>query len=137
MNYWKQFAEILGLELGQEFILTDSYGKRKDGYTYKVTEDGILYKSQINDDWFGERSETIERILDGYDKAVPKPWKPKEGERYWFYSKALNQTISRTWLGQNYDLLLWKLGNSFKTEEEARTKGKEIMEQIKKEFEES
>ena len=137
MNYWKQFAKMLGLELGQEFVLTDSYGKRKDGYTYQITKNGILYKSQINDDWYGERSETIERLLEGYDKAVPKPWKPKEGERFWFHSKALNQTISRMWYGQNYDLLLWKLGNCFKTEEEARIKGKEIMEQIQKEFEES
>lgn len=137
MNYWKQFAEILGLELGQEFILTDSYGKRKDGYTYKITKNGILYKSQINDDWFGERSETIERILDGYDKAVPKPWKPKEGEQYWFHSNTFNQTDSRKWYGQNYDLLLWKVGNCFRTEEEARIKGKEIMEQIQKEFVES
>ena len=137
MNYWKQFALILGLELGQEFILTDSYGKRKDGYTYKITKNGFLYKSQINDDWYGERSETIERILNGYDKVVPKPWKPKERERYWLHSETLNQTIYRTWYGQNYDLLLWKLGNCFKTEEEARTKGKEIMEHIQKEFKES
>lgn len=137
MNYWKQFALILGLELGQEFILTDVYGKRKDEYTYKITKNGFLYKSQINDDWYGERSETIERILDGYDKAVPKPWKPKEGERYWFHSEALNQTIYRIWYGQTYDLLLWKCGNCFKTAEEARTKGKEIMEQTQKEFVES
>lgn len=86
MNYWKQFAEMLGLELGQEFILTDSYGKRKDEYTYQITKNGILYKSQINDDWYGERSETIEMLLEGYDKAVPKPWKPKDGEKYWYYS---------------------------------------------------
>ena len=134
MNYWKQFAKMLGLKLGQEFILTDSDGKRKDGYTYKITKNGILFKSQINDDWHSERSDTIERLLEGYDKAVPKPWKPKEGERYWFRSKALNQTISRTWCDQNYDLLLWKVGNCFRTKEEAQTKGKEIMEQIQKEF---
>lgn len=137
MNYWKQFAEILGLELGQEFILTDSYGKRKDGYTYKITKNGILYKPQINDDWYGERSETIERILDGCDKAVPKPWKPKKGDAYCYYSKCWGQEIFRTWEGELFELCLWKIGNFFKTDEEARTKGKEIMEQIKKEFEES
>ena len=26
MNYWKQFAEMLGLELEQEFLLTDVDG---------------------------------------------------------------------------------------------------------------
>lgn len=137
MNYWKQFAEMLGLELGQEFVLTDSYGKRKDGYTYQITKNGFLYKSQINDDWYGERSETIERLLEGYDKAVPKPWKPKEGELYWYYSKTLNQAISRNWDAENYALCLWKCGNCFKTEKEANEKGKEIMKQIQKEYEES
>lgn len=137
MNYWKQFAEMLGLELGQEFVLTDSYGKRKDGYTYQITKNGILYKSQINDDWYGERSETIERLLEGYDKAVPKPWKPKKDERYWYYTETLDQAIFHDWFDLNYELCLWKLGNCFKTREEAETKGKEIMEQIHKEYEEA
>lgn len=136
MNYWKQFAEMLGLELGQEFVLTDSYGKRKDGYTYQITKNGMLYKSQINDDWYGERSETIERLLEGYDKTVPKPWKPKDGEKYWYYSKAFNLAISRKWIDENYALCLWKCGNCFKTEKEANEKGKEIMKQIQKEYEE-
>ena len=36
MNYYKQFAEMLGLELEQEFLLTDDDGYRKDKYTYKI-----------------------------------------------------------------------------------------------------
>ena len=43
MNYYKQFAEMLGLELEQEFVLTDVDGNRNDKYTYKITEDGLLY----------------------------------------------------------------------------------------------
>lgn len=137
MNYWKQFAEMLELELKQEFELIDDDGKRKDEYTYKITEDGLCHKKAKTVDWHYESSLTLEYILNGDYKAVPKPWKPKEGERYWFHSKALNQTSSRRWYGQNYDLCLWKVGNCFRTEEEAKTKGKEIMEQIQKEFEES
>lgn len=109
MDYWKQFAEMLGLELEQEFELEDSYSRIKDGYTYKITKNGILYKSQINDDWFGERSETIERLLDGYDKAVPKPWKPKKGDTYCYYSKCWGQEIFCTWEGELFELCLWKI----------------------------
>mgnify|MGYP004639352395 CR=1 FL=1 len=137
MNYWKQFAEILGLELGQEFELTYADGNRKDGYAYKITKIGILYKSQINDDWYGERSDTIERLLEGYDKAVPNPWKPKKGDIYWHYSGVSKEENAAKWGGKFIDLLLWKCGDCFKTAEEARTKGKEIMEQIKKEYEEA
>ena len=137
MNYYKQVAEMLGLELGQEFILTDSYGKRKDEYTYQITKNGFLYKSQINDDWYGERSETIERLLEGYDKAVPKPWKPKYGDAYWKWATNLELTQFKRWNDASVDFACWKLGNCFKTREEAQSKGKEIMEQIMKEYKEA
>ena len=45
MNYYKQFAEMLGLELEQEFVLTDVDGNRENKYKYKITEDGLLYKT--------------------------------------------------------------------------------------------
>lgn len=134
MNYYKKFAEMLGLELEQEFVLTDIDGNKKDIFTYKITEDGIFYKSKISNDWF--KTELVDALLNGCIKAVPKPWKPEKGEKYFYYAKALGQTVYKIWIDENYDLLLWKVGNCFKTDEEAKDKGKEIMEQIKKEYEE-
>ena len=136
MNYYKQFAEMLGLELEQEFVLTDVDGNRKDKYTYKITEDGLLYKSPTFN-WAISSLGTIGKLLDGDVKAIPKPWKPEKGGKYWLYLYALEQIISRTWSEGTYDLLLWNAGNCFKTEGEAETKGKEIMEQIQKEYEEA
>lgn len=137
MNYWKQFAEMLGLELEQEFVLTDGDGKRKNELTYKITEYGPLCRSLIVNDWLTVSLITFKKIMDGDYKVVTKPWKPKKGEQYWFYSYSMKQKYSKKWVGENYDLLLWKVGNFFKTEEEAETKGKEIMEQIRKEYEEA
>ena len=134
MNYYKKFAEMLGLELEQEFVLTDVDGNIKDIFTYKITEDGIFYKSKISNDWF--KTELVDALLNGCIKAVPKPWKPEKGEKYFYYAKEFGQTVYKIWIDENYDLLLWKVGNCFKTEEEAKDKGKEIMEQIKKEYEE-
>ena len=51
-----------------------------------------------------------------------------------FYFGVINSYV---WNDDLTDLLFWKVGNCFKTEEEAATKGKEIMEQIKKEYEEA
>ena len=136
MNYYKQFAEMLGLELEQEFVLTDVDGKSKDKYTYKITEDGLLYKSPTFN-WAISSLGTIGKLLDGDVKAVPKPWKPKKGEKYWFYLYGAKEIIDSRWSDGTYDFLLWKVGNCFKTEEEAATKGKEIMDQIKKEYEEA
>ena len=137
MNYYKQFAEMLGLELEQEFVLTDLDGNRKDKYTYKITEDGLLYKSPTFN-WAISSLGTIGKLLDGDVKAVPKQWKPKKGETYWYYPNPIYFGVinSYVWNDDLTDLLFWKVGNCFKTEEEAATKGKEIMEQIQKEYEE-
>lgn len=137
MKYWKQFAEMLGLELGEEFVLTDSYGEKKDGGTYKITENGVYYKSPISSEWFIEPVKTIERLLNGCDIAVPKPWKPKYGEQYWSYSTEINGTCCNMFWEFTKDCAMWKSGNCFRTEEEAKTKGKEIMESIEKEYEEA
>ena len=129
---------MLGLELEQEFVLTDVDGNRKDKYTYKITEDGLLYKSPTFN-WSISSLGTIGKLLDGDVKVVPKKWKPKKGDIYSYYinSTYFDGINSCRWTDEGLDLLLWKSGNCFKTEEEAETKGKEIMEQIKKEYEEA
>ena len=137
MSYWKKFAEIIELELNQEFVITKLDGKRKDLYTYEITEEGIFYKSRINNDWLRDEIGLVEELLNGCIKAVPKKWKPKKREKYWYYSDSCKLAICVYWEYMARDLSFWKLGNCFKTEEEAATKGKEIMEQIQKEYEEA
>lgn len=136
MNYWKQFAEMLGLELEQEFVLTDVDGNRKDKYTYKITEDGLLYKSPTFN-WAISSLGTIGKLLDGDVKVVSKQWKPKKGEKYWYYSDSCKLAICVYWEDVDRDLSFWKVGNCFKAREESESKGKEIMEQIRKEYEEA
>ena len=137
MTYFKQFAEMLGLAVEQEFILTDADGNRKNKYTYTFTEDGVLYKSPTFVNWSVNSLGTVGKLLNGDVKAVPKPWKPKKGEAYWHYSEVWGEVISFDWEDCYYDFLLWKVGNCFRTKEEAETKGKEIMKQIQKEYEEA
>ena len=137
MNNWGKFAEILELDLEQEFLLTDVDGNTKGELTYKFTEDGLLYKPPTLVNWSKSSSGTILRLLNGDYKVVPKPWKPKKGENYWFCLYGAKEVIDSRWSNGTYDLLLWNAGNCFKTEEEAETKGKEIMEQIQKEYDEA
>lgn len=137
MNYWKQFAEMLGLELEQEFSLVRPDGKQENENTYKIIEDGIYYKSERHSAWWAPSAEILEFLLMGDIKAVPKPWKPKEGKEYWYYSEAWKQGISTKWESGIQDLFFWKAGNCFRAKEEADAKGKEIIEQIRKEFEEA
>ena len=139
MNYYKQFAEMLGLELEQEFVLTDDDGNRKDQFTYKITEDGFLSKPQASVNWsvMSVCTFTIVNLLSGNIKAVPKSWKPKKGDEYWRCSSKCGKVSSTIWLDDVIDICGWKSGNCFRTEEEANTKGKEIMEKLVKEYEEA
>ena len=134
MNYYKQIAEMLGLELEQEFVITDLDGKRKDTITYKLTEDGLFSKAN---GLSMKVTFILDLLLSGKCKAVPKSWKPKKGDEYWRCSSIRGFVSSAIWLDDVIDLCGWKSGNCFRTEEEAETKGKEIMEQLKKEYEEA
>lgn len=137
MNYYKQFAAMLGLELGQEFSLI-GFEEEVDENTYKITEDGIYYQAIQHDTWWGEPYKTLDSLLMGEVKVLPKPWKPKVGEQYFYCSTPSKPiVVSSNWTWFTDDLCKWKAGNCFKTKEEAETKGREIMEQIIKEYEEA
>ena len=137
MNYWKQFAEMLGLELEQEFRLVNPDGTKVDNDLYIIREDGLFYKTRKEDDWHSEPPTTLSSLLQGLCKAVPKPWKPKKGDEYWRCSSIRGSVSSAIWLDDVIDLCGWKSGNCFRTKEEAETKGKEIMEKLVKEYEEA
>ena len=136
MTYWKQFAAMLGLELGEKFELAYDDGTINED-TYKIEEDGFYYKNKQSEDWLAEPSTTVVKLINGYCKAVPKPWKPKFGEQYWYYSARTNQVCCSMFGEFVEDYAIWKSGNCFRTEEEAKTKGKEIMEKLVKEYEEA
>ena len=133
MNYYKQVAEILGVELNEVFRL-----KHKDGRIlkckYKITEcSGLLFK--CNEEWL--KSGYIDEIICGDLTIVKLPWKPKDCEHYWYCSAIIEPVAIETiWTGTSGDLCKWKCGNCFRTREEAETKGKEIMEKIEKEYRE-
>jgi hypothetical protein len=134
MNYYKQIAEMLGLELGQEFRIIGSHEKTIDDALFEITEDGLFSKAN---NLSGKVTLMLDLLLSGKYKAVAKPWKLEVGKQYFFYSVSLNRATTRKWCNGNYDLLLWKFGNCFKTEKEANEKGKEVMEAIHKEYEEA
>lgn len=136
MNYYKQFAAMLGLELGQEFSLI-GFEEEVDENTYKITEDGIYYQAIQHDTWWVEPYKTLDSLLMGEVKVLPKPWKPKDGEPYWKWATDVELAQFKRWNGVSTDFACWKLGNCFKTSEEAKTKGKEIMKAIQKEYEEA
>ena len=133
MNYYKKIAEMLGVELEEEFNLKNCKTKELNRTRYKITqEEGIMY-SIDRENW--RRSVLLMPIFSGAYSIVKLPWKPKKGEAYWHYSEVWKEVVSFEWEDCLYDFLLWKAGNCFKTKEEGDAKAKEIIEKIRKEYE--
>lgn len=83
MNYYKQVAEMLGVELGEEFKVSIT-----ETFVYKITENGLRRRYQTDSEWVGSPPVTLTSLLRGDYSIVKLPWKPKEGEEYWHYSEA-------------------------------------------------
>lgn len=132
MNYYKQVAKMLGVELNEEFDIN-----YMNGYRYQLTEDGLMFKDKSRTTWLVYSSPILSKLLRGDYSIVKLPWKPKNGEHYYVYSTYHKTVIETKWLGVTEDLLYWNIGNCFRTREEASKKGKEIMEKIEKEYRES
>lgn len=130
MNYYKKIAEMLGVELEEEFKVSDM-----KIFTFKFTEnDGLMFKYGTNEDYMPS-SLILTKLLRGDYSVVKLPWKPKKGEVYWYYSEAFQHAFASEWIGSLCDLLYWKSGNLFKTKKEANEKGYVFWKELEKEYE--
>lgn len=134
MTYYKQIAEMLGVELGEEFRLKSNSSGVLNRVRYKITQEGLMYSVE-RVKWL--RSTLLLSIFSEDFSVVKLPWKPKYNELYWKWGTRSEFADYSHWNDSSSDFLSWKMGNCFKTEEEAKTKGKEIMEAIQKEYEEA
>ena len=139
-NYMQQIADMLGVELGEVFYVSwegNSNGKQK----FALSDDGLYQIAYVgNEEEFGAMSNRIfMRILTGEAKIIKRPWKPQAYESYFKAQKWGDGEIhvdEVTWSGKGLscNLIDWKVGNCFRTKEEAEEKGKYIIEQIESEF---
>ena len=127
---------MLGVELEEEFKLKPSCLEKPWNCLYRFSKDGLENKHS-DGVWRKCEKGAIDSILIGQTEVIKIPWKPKKDEMYWFYGSSLEQALWATWRLNSGDFCRWKTGNFFRTEEEAKTKGKEVMEAIKKEYEEA
>ena len=136
MNYYKQIAEMLGVKLEEEFKLKPSCLEKPWNSLYRFSTDGL--ENKYSDcAWVKCEKGAIDQILIGQTEVIKIPWKPKYGDAYWKWATNVELAQFKHWNDNSTDFACWKLGNCFKTSEEAETKGKEIMEQLQKEYEEA
>lgn len=108
-NYMSQVAKMLGIELGEEF-------KCNNGYTYRLTPLGLVCPEYSTDE--DAYSGVLQALLNGELEVNHKPWKPKKDDLYYYVDQE-GCVISNRWWNTYTEILLYKLGNCYRTEEEA------------------
>lgn len=123
-NYMPEVARMLGVEIGEPFDAIVENGITSPCGPFYFDEN---WKIRDNNDgivpyWF------LEKILTGDYTIQKRPWRPKEGEGY-YYIRSTDGFISRsTFCGVDADdLALLNMGNCFPTEEAAETAVPEML----------
>lgn len=120
-NLIPQIAEMLGVELGEEFKIKGS----PDWVLFHFEECGLKARSTNEKvDLSGGVDGTLfERLLGGYLEVVKLPWKPKVDEKYWTFDiVGLGNTlrvVRYTWDGDFTELTKLKVGWVYRTRAEA------------------
>ena len=114
MNYMPEVLKMLGVEVGEEFNVTNWCSN-----PYKFDKNYELrtkYNSTVE-------SSNLFNLLKGICEIEKLPWKPKEGD---FYHCVLhnNTVVFHRWSSKWYDYYCYNSGNCFKT-------GREITGEIK------
>ena len=138
MNLIPKIAEMLGVEIGEEFnakhvdigkILTNS---KEEPAIFKFGNDGLYAKcSDGSGDFF---LIGMGNFLKGDYEIVKLPFEPKKGEKYWtVYWKGIGDmpcAVYETWRGDSCDFANKVSGNCFRTRDEAEKHKYEIYEKL-------
>lgn len=118
-NLIPQIAEILGLQLGEEFKVVSKEGNEQ---ICNFTMAGLF--EHDNKESGSYNKELLAEIVCNNAEVVKLPWKPRKGDVYYtFVRTGIDCTctlISYRWDGCVIDIALLKAGWIYRTREEAQ-----------------
>lgn len=117
MSYIKEVAEMLGVGVDEEFQLRHINGIILSG-VYKITNEGVYHQKDSHTSWCYDQN-MLEEIIRGVYSIVPKPWKPKDGEKYFFIACDGSVYPAEFNSEAGFYKLDLRMGNVFRTKEEA------------------
>lgn len=125
MNYMEQIAQMLGVELDEEFYLEDvtdggyyiTYDN--DKVVFKLSNAGILRKDKsMVSGWIDTTHNYLPELFTGRYTIVKKPWKPKENEEYYWVDLKRRVVKGNFNCDYTWDVMRYQLGNCFRPKEE-------------------
>ena len=113
-NCMAAVAKMLGVELGEEFIIENK--DRKE--TVVLAADGF-HVIQPNNVVGPDHGKLLSKVLQGLYEVKKIPWEPKFGEVFYFPHISDKAVIAAPWVGELFDYTLKALGMVYRTQEEA------------------
>lgn len=113
-NLMPEVAKMLGVELGEEFIIENEYLKE----TVVLNMDGLTIIRPNDEEW-GNSSNLLAKVLQGLYKVEKLPWEPKHHESYYRPNIISKAVANELWNGATLSYALKALGMIYRTKAEA------------------
>ena len=113
-NLMPEIAKMLGVELGEEFIIENQ--DRKE--TVVIALDGF-HVIQPNNVLGPDHGKLLSKVLQGLYEVKKLPWEPKEGDIYYYCCAHEKGVASFDYDRDTFDLAMKALGMIYRTKEEA------------------
>ena len=129
MNLIPKVAELLGVEIGEEFKMkaVGDCDTSLAHFLYRFTETEFQFKN--NGHWVKTHIPTS--LFMGWVEVEKLPFEPKKGEKYYVVS-VVDKSVccSSAWVGNTTDCCYKACGNCFRTEKEAEAHKYEVYERL-------
>lgn len=113
-NCMAAVAKLLGVELGEEFIIENK--DRKE--TVVLAADGF-HVIQPNNVVGPDHGKLLSKVLQGLYEVKQKPWEPKYKEYYYSPSITQRRVMELLWLDDTRDYAMKAINMVYRTKEEA------------------
>ena len=135
-NHMVEVAQMLGVELGEVFKVTDDDSGKYHNY-YKFTEKKGIEVSEDNVKWETDTTEALvlKWLLIGVARIIKLPWKPSRGDVYYMPSvTSIGKYIKLFWTGSRNDEGSYQQGLVLRTKKEAVELAEEMLDVARKKF---
>mgnify|MGYP004592640703 CR=1 FL=1 len=131
-NLIPKIAEMLGVELGEEFKIKDKHGEFVSDKTYEFSENTLIYFHQDDNIYRIVSRTTLCSLLNGNYEVVKLPWKPKKSDDYYTFALYGEKwTVwSYEWKGSPEDYALLDKGWVYRTKAKAETTLPKVAEEM-------
>ena len=113
-NLMPEVAALLGVEIGEEFIIQNA--DRKE--TVVLAADG-LHVIQPNNVVGPDHGKLLSKVLQGLYTVKKIPWEPQEGDMYYILNVKALFVESYVWGNNTFDYAVKNMGIIYRTKAEA------------------